>query len=128
MVVGDPVALQLLGYAPASTLEVIWRETTPRDAELNQLLPFDFDIRNATDSEARVLVLLVTDEPGKGAARRRSKYQFWQGRIKAGDTKTVREKIHFVDKSRQPKEPGSYWLTGMINGEVVGEREMEFRR
>ena len=125
---GNPVALQILGYTSASDLELIWHDTIPKEVEINQLLTFDFDILNPTDAEAFVILLLTMDAPGKGMARRTSRYQIWKGKIGASGSRKVRKKIHFVDKSTQAKEPGIYRLIVTLNGENLGEREMSFWR
>jgi hypothetical protein len=40
----------------------------------------------------------------------------------------VSKRIHFVDKSTQRKEPGTYRLLATVNGEPIGEREMVLQR
>jgi 3-methyladenine DNA glycosylase AlkC len=125
---GHLTALQILGYAPASQIEVTWHDTTPRQVQINQLIPFEFELRNTGDSEALALLLLWMDAPGKGKGRRRKKYQIWKGRIEPGSARTVGKRIHFVDKSTQRKEPGTYRLIVTLNGEKIDEREMVFER
>jgi 3-methyladenine DNA glycosylase AlkC len=125
---GDPGALEILGYAPPSALKVVWQDSTPERAEINQLLPFDFEISNPTNSEAFVILLLHMDEPGKGRGRRRSRYQIWKGQLPAGGSKRVGKRIHFIDKSTQRKEPGTYHLSVTVNGQELEEREMSFDR
>ena len=125
---GDPAALEILGYTPASDLTLIWKDTTPQTVEINQLLPFEFEVSNPTEAEAFVILLLTMDAPGKGQARRTSRYQIWKGKIKAGDSKKAGKRIHFVDKSTQTKEPGVYRLIVTLNGEAMGERKMIFER
>lgn len=125
---GNSAALQILGYTPATDLIVVWHDTTPHSVEINQLLPFQFDISNPMKTDASVILLLTMDEPGKGQARRRSRYQIWKGKLGAGESKRVRKKIHFVDKSTQPKEPGTYRLIVTVNGVVLEERRMTFVR
>jgi 3-methyladenine DNA glycosylase AlkC len=125
---GDPDALAILGYTPASALDVVWRDTTPHSVQINELLPFEFDIHNPTDAEAFVILLLMMDEPGKGQGRRKSRYQIWKGRVRAGGSKGVSKRIHFVDKSTQRKEPGTYRLSITVNGQVLEERTMLFQR
>ena len=125
---GNPTALQLLGYTPASSLDVAWKDSLPPAVEINQLLPFEFDITNPTDGVAVVILLLFIDEPGKGRNRRTSKYQLWKGKIEAGGSKHVSKKIHFVDKNRQPKLPGICRLIATLNGESLEERELIFQR
>lgn len=125
---GDPTALQILDYTPASDLSLVWHDTTPETVEINQLLPFEFEISNPTGAEALVLLLLTMDAPGKGPGRRTSRYQLWKGKIPASDSRRVAKRIHFVDKSTQRKEPGTYRLIVTLNGQVVGERRMNFER
>jgi 3-methyladenine DNA glycosylase AlkC len=125
---GDPTALKLLGYTSASTLNVVWADNTPSEVKLNQLLPFEFEISNPTETIAQVILLLFMDEPGKGQNRRQSNYQIWKGKLKAGEAKSISKKIHFVDKSTQPKEPGTYCLTVTLNGEKLAERDITFER
>ena len=125
---GHPTALQILGYTPASTLKVTWKATTPARVAINQLVPFEFELVNLLESEALVLLMLFMDEPGKGQARRKSRYQIWKGKIKAHGSKSVSKRIHFVDKSSRPKEPGVYRLSVTVNGETLEERETVFSR
>jgi hypothetical protein len=125
---GDPVALEILGYTRASDLALTWYDTTPESVELNQLLPFEFEVSNPTDNEAFIILLLTMDAPGKGQGRRTSRYQIWRGKIPAGGSRRVAKQIHFVDKSAQRKEPGMYRLIVSLNGQVVGERKMSFQR
>ena len=96
--------------------------------EIDQLLPFEFEISNTTESEAFVILLLTMDAPGKGRGRRMSRYQIWKGKIQAGDSRRVEKRIHFVDKSTQRKEPGTYRLIVTLNGRVLGERKITFER
>lgn len=125
---GHPTALEILGYTRASDLTVIWRDTTPQSVELNQLLPFEFEISNPSGNRASVILLLLMDGPGKGKGRRRSRYQIWKGEIEPGDSKSVSKRIHFADRSTQVKEPGTYHLIVTINGDLLAERKMTFQR
>ncbi len=125
---GEPNALRILGYAPPSSLEVTWRDTTPATVEINQLLPFEFDIQNRSESDAHVVLLLIMDAPGKGTSRRASRYHLWKGSIAPGGERRVAKRIHFVDKSTQRKEAGTYRLTVTVNGERLAERTMTFQR
>ncbi len=125
---GHPAALKLLGYASASNLKVIWQDNTPRRIKINQFLPCDVEIVNLNKSEAGAVVLLLMDEPGKGMARRKSTYQIWKGKIKAGETKSIIKRIHFVDKNSQPRVEGVYRLSVTINGKKLEEREILFKR
>jgi hypothetical protein len=125
---GEPQALAILGYAPPSDLDVTWKDTTPAMVEINQLLPFEFDISNRTETSALVLLLLTMDAPGRGRARRTSRYHLWKGRVEAGETVSASKRVHFVDKSTQRKERGTYRLIVTVNGEVLEERTMTFVR
>ena len=130
---GDPEALEqslirLSEKNLAAALKVMWQGSTPERAKINQLLPFDFEISNPTDAEAFVILLLHMDEPGKGGGRRKSRYQLWKGRIPAGGSNRASKRIHFVDKSTQRKEPGTYRLIVAVNGQPIGERTMRFER
>jgi 3-methyladenine DNA glycosylase AlkC len=125
---GDRTALDILGYTAASSLGLFWKETTPRSVSINQLLPFEFEISNPTSSEAQVILLMMMDAPGKGQGRRTSRYQIWKGQIGPGSSKRIEKRIHFVDKSTQRKEPGTYRFIVTLNGHVRGEREAEFLR
>jgi hypothetical protein len=125
---GVPAALRILGYTPSSELKLFWHGTTPERVEINQLLPFEFEITNPTHTEAFVILLLTMDAPGRGQARRTSRYQLWKGKIPAGASKHVAKRIHFVDKSSQRKEPGMYRLIITLNGQEAGERRMAFER
>jgi len=125
---GHPAALKLLGYGTNANLKVTWQDSTPRRIKINQFLPCDLEIVNLTKTAARVVVLLLMDEPGKGKARRKCTYQIWKGKIKAGETKSVSRKIHFVDKNSQPRVEGTYGLSMMINGKKLETRKMSFKR
>ncbi|GAB4440992.1 MAG: hypothetical protein Kow00120_09310 [Anaerolineae bacterium] len=125
---GHPAALKLLGYAPAAMLRVTWLEGTPQRVAINQLLPFAFDVHNPSRADVPVILVLLMDEPGKGDARRRRRYRLWQGVVKAGETRSVQKRIHFVDMTRQLREPGTYRLTVTVNGETLASREMLFAR
>jgi 3-methyladenine DNA glycosylase AlkC len=125
---GHPAALRLLGYASNSNLKITWQNNTPRRLRLDQFLPCDLEIFNPAKTEAGVVASLLMDEPGKGKARRRSIYQIWKGKIKAGETRSIMKRIHFVDKNSQPRVEGTYRLSMMINGKKLEEREMKFRR
>jgi 3-methyladenine DNA glycosylase AlkC len=125
---GHPAALSTLGYAPASSLKVAWQDTLPGRVEINQLLPFEFEIRNLSSKEAFVLLLLTMDEPGKRQARRTSRYQIWRGRIEADGSKRITKTIHFVDRRSQPREPGTYRLIVTVNGKELEERQIAFWR
>ncbi len=125
---GDPAALGILGYTPASDLSLFWHDTTPERVEINQLLPFEFEVSNRTDTEAFVILLLTLDAPGKSNRRRIKRYQIWKGKIGAGGSKRILKRIHIVDRSTQAKEPGIYRLIVVLNGENLGEREMTFWR
>jgi 3-methyladenine DNA glycosylase AlkC len=125
---GHPAALKLLGYGTNSNLKVTWQNNTPRRIKINQFLPCDVEIVNLNESEAGAVVLLLMDEPGKGTARRKSTYQIWKGKIKAGETKSVIKRIHFVDKNSQPRVEGTYRLSLTVNGKRLEEREMIFKR
>jgi 3-methyladenine DNA glycosylase AlkC len=125
---GHPAALKLLGYGTNSNLKVTWQDNTPRLIKINQFLPCDIEIVNLNKSEAGAVVLLLLDEPGKGNARRKSTYQIWKGKIKAGETKSVIKRIHFVDKNSQPRVEGTYCLSLTVNGKKLEEREMIFKR
>jgi 3-methyladenine DNA glycosylase AlkC len=125
---GHPAALKLLGYGANSNLKVTWQDNTPRLIKINQFLPCDIEIVNLNKSEAGAVVLLLLDEPGKGNARRKSTYQIWKGKIKAGETKSVIKRIHFVDKNSQPRVEGTYCLSLTVNGKKLEEREMIFKR
>jgi len=107
---------------------VTWQNNTPRRIKINQFLPCDVEIVNLNKSEAGVVVLLLLDEPGKGIARRQSTYQIWKGKIKAGETKSIIKRIHFVDKNSQPRVEGTYRLNVTINGKRLDEREIIFKR
>ncbi len=125
---GHPTALGILGFAPPSALKVTWKDTTPSQVALNQLIPFEFEVVNHSDTEGGVILLLVMDEPGKGTARRTSTYQIWKGKLKPGGAKRVSKRIHFIDKSSRPKEPGTYRLIATVNGARLEERTMDFER
>jgi 3-methyladenine DNA glycosylase AlkC len=125
---GHPAALKLMGYSSAAQIKTIWKNSTPRRLELNQLLPCDLEIFNSGKGEAGVVALLLMDEPGKSRGRRKSTYQIWKGKIKAGETKSLSKRIHFVDKNSQPRVEGTYRLSVTINGKKLGEREMVFMR
>ncbi|MCI0691835.1 DNA alkylation repair protein [candidate division KSB1 bacterium] len=124
---GHPAALKLLGYGTNSNLKVTWQNNTPRRIKINQFLPCDVEIVNLNESETGAVVLLLMDEPGKSTARRKSTYQIWKGKIKAGETKSVIKRIHFVDKNSQPRVEGLYRLSVTINGKKLEEREMIFK-
>jgi 3-methyladenine DNA glycosylase AlkC len=125
---GEPAALAILGYAPPTSLDVTWLDTTPATVEINQLLPFEFRISNRSETSAHVLLLLTIDAPGKGSARRTSRYHLWKSLVGAGQTVSASKRVHFVDKSTQRKEPGTYRLIVTVNGEVLEERTMAFLR
>jgi hypothetical protein len=125
---GNSTALEILGYAPASALDVVWKTTTPQRVEINQLLPSEFESSNPSGDDARVILLLTMDAPGKGKGRRKSRYQIWQGKIAAGGKNLVSKRIHFVDKSAQAKEPGTYRLIVTVKGALLEERTMRFER
>jgi 3-methyladenine DNA glycosylase AlkC len=125
---GHPAALKLLGYAATPNLKVTWQDNTPRQIKINQFLPCDVEIVNLNKGEAGAVALLLMDEPGKGEARRKSTYQIWKGKIKAGETKSIIKRIHFVDKNSQPRVEGLYRLSVTINGKKLEEREMVFTR
>jgi len=125
---GHPAALKLLGYGSNSNLKITWQANTRRRLKINQFLPCNLEIANLAKPETGVVVLLLMDEPGKGNARRKSTYQIWKGQIKAGETKSIRKKIHFVDKNSLPRVEGAYRLGIMINGKKLEEREMIFKR
>jgi hypothetical protein len=125
---GHHTALEILGYTPASALNVVWKDTIPQQVEINQLLPFEFDIANPSGDEAQVILLVLMDGPGKGKGRRKSRYQIWRGKIQAGGAKSIVRRIHFVDKSTQPKESGTYHLLVTVNGQVLEERLTTFWR
>ncbi|MGH7600756.1 MAG: DNA alkylation repair protein [bacterium] len=125
---GHPAALKLLGYTSTSHLKVTWQDNTPRRIKINQFLPCDVEIVNLNKGEAGAVALLLMDEPGKGTARRKSTYQIWKGKIKAGETKSIIKRIHFVDKNSQPRLEGTYRLSVTINGKKLEEREMIFTR
>ncbi len=125
---GHPAALKLLGYASTSNFKVTWLDNTPRRIKINQFLPCDVEIVNLNKSEAGAVVLLLLDEPGKGTARRKSTYQIWKGKVKAGESKSIIKRIHFVDKNSQPRMEGTYRLSVTINGKKLEEREMIFKR
>ena len=125
---GHPAALKLLGYGTNANVKVTWQNNTPRRIKINQFLPCDLEIVNLAKAEASVVALLIMDEPGKGKARRKCTYQIWKGKIKAGETKSVSRKIHFVDKNSQPRVEGTYGLSMMINGKKLETRKMSFKR
>jgi 3-methyladenine DNA glycosylase AlkC len=125
---GHPRALQLQGYAPGASLRVVWRDTLPQRVEINEPLRFEFEITNPALDDARVLILLEIDAPGKGAARRRSRYRIWHGIVPASGSKAAGRTVHFADKSRQLKEPGIYRLIATVNGMHLEDREMVFER
>lgn len=125
---GHSAALKLLGYASVSNLKVTWQDNTPRLIKINQFLPCDVEIANLNKGEAGAIILLLMDEPGKGTARRKSTYQIWKGKIKAGETKSIIKRIHFVDKNSQPRMEGAYRLSLTVNGKRLEEREMVFKR
>jgi 3-methyladenine DNA glycosylase AlkC len=125
---GNRTALEILGYAGASDLEVVWKDTTPDSVELNQLVPFELEISNPGHAEALVNLVLTMDAPGKGKARRTSRFQLWKGQVPAGSSKEISKRIHFIDKSTQRKEPGLYRLVVALNGQEIGEREISFAR
>jgi 3-methyladenine DNA glycosylase AlkC len=125
---GDPSALAILGYASPSSLDVAWQDTTPATVEINQLLPFEFRVSNRSGTSAHVLLLLTMDAPGKGSVRRTSRYHLWKGLVGAGQTVRASKRVHFVDKSTQRKEPGTYRLIVTVNGELLEERTMTFLR
>jgi 3-methyladenine DNA glycosylase AlkC len=125
---GHPAALKLLGYGANSNLKITWQDNTPRRLKLNQFLPCNLEIANLAKPETGVVALLLMDEPGNGNARRKSTYQIWKGKIKAGETRSIIKRIHFVDKNSQPRVEGAYRLSVMINGKKLQEREMIFRR
>lgn len=125
---GHPAALKLLGYGANPALNVAWQNNTPRRIKLNQFLPCNLEIHNAARAEAGVVVLLLLDEPGKGKARRRSTYQIWRGKLKAGELKKISKKIHFVDKNSLPRVEGRRYLKLIVNGKTLETREMRFKR
>jgi 3-methyladenine DNA glycosylase AlkC len=125
---GHPTALRILGYTAPANLKVVWQGNTPQRVEINQLLPFEFEIVNRSDTEALINLLLWMDEPGKGKARRTSRYQLWKGRVPPGGSKHISKRIHFVDKRSQPRVSGVYRLKVTVNGEKLEERELTFQR
>lgn len=125
---GHPAALRLLGYGTNANLKVTWQNGTPQRIKINQFLPCDVEIVNLNKSEAGLVVLLLMDEPGKGNAQRKSTYQIWKGKIKAGETKSIIKRIHFVDKNSQPRVEGTYRLSVTVNGKKLEEREIIFKR
>jgi 3-methyladenine DNA glycosylase AlkC len=125
---GHPTALKLLGYGTNSNLKANWQNNTPRRIKINQFLLCNLEISNLAKAEAGLVALLSMDEPGKGKARRKSAYQIWKGKIKAGEIKSVSKKIHFVDKNSQPRLEGVYRLSVTVNGKKLDEREMIFKR
>ncbi len=124
---GHPEAMSLLGYAPPSSLAISWQDTIPLELVINQLVPIELEVTNLVKDSALILLILAFDEPGKGNARRKSKYQLWRGTLAAGDTIHVGKNIHFVDRNRQPKEPGTYLLKLMANGRLIEEREAVYQ-
>jgi 3-methyladenine DNA glycosylase AlkC len=122
-----PDALALLGYAEAEALAADWLHGPDESVVINQLLPFEFEVYNRGTDEARVLLLLELDEPGKNQSRRASRYQLWKGSVPVGASRRVHKQIHFVDKARRPKLPGRYQLTVVLNGDVVEQRSMVYQ-
>ncbi len=125
---GHPAALKLLGYGANPALNVTWQSNTPRRIKLNQFLSCNLEIHNAARAEAGAVVLLLLDEPGKGRARRRSVYQLWRGKLKAGELKRISKKIHFADKNSLPRVEGRCYLKVIVNGKTLETREMMFKR
>jgi 3-methyladenine DNA glycosylase AlkC len=125
---GDPEAMLLLGYASTSSLAIRWLDETPVELEINQLIPIQVVVTNRKKEDARILLILSFDEPGKGKSRRTSKYQLWRGTIPAGDTLHLTKNIHFVDNSRQAKEGGTYRLQLKANGQLIEERTTAYYR
>jgi 3-methyladenine DNA glycosylase AlkC len=125
---GNHEALRLLGYAVPELVHVTWQEGPPVGVEINQLISFKVSVANLSKDNVQVIAILHMDEPGKGKSRRQSRFHLWRGTITSGAVKHVSKTIHFVDKSRQPKEKGEYHLTLAINGRPIEERTFVFRR
>jgi 3-methyladenine DNA glycosylase AlkC len=125
---GNEEALRLLGFTPPSLVRVTWDDGPPSEVAINQLIPFKFAVANLSSDIAQVILILHMDEPGKGKNWRQSRYHLWRGTIAADVVKQVSKTIHFVDKSRQPKEEGVYRLMVTLNGRSIEERSFVFSR
>ncbi|MGB3717799.1 MAG: DNA alkylation repair protein, partial [Candidatus Promineifilaceae bacterium] len=125
---GNEEALSLLGFVSPSLVHVTWEEGPPSEVEINQLIPFEFSVANLYQDRAQVILILNMDQTGKGKNRRQSRYHLWRGTIAADVVKQVTKTIHFVDKSRQPKEQGVYRLMVSVNGHSIEERSFVFSR
>ncbi len=124
---GHQGALKLLGYLPAENFELVLQQSAPPLVELNQLLPFELSIKNRTNIPAMVQLLLKLDEPGK-TGRRQSKYQLFKGRLKPLQEKHILKEIHFVDKNQQPRLPGEYTASIVLNGATTSSHSFTLKK
>lgn len=124
----DAEALALLGYAPASSLDARLTETPPATLVMNGHMPFAVHVANTSARSARVVVRVDVTEPGAGDRTRTSSYLIAKSEVPAGQEATLRKRIHFVDRNRQPKLDGTYVFAVTVNGDEIGTAQATFRR
>jgi 3-methyladenine DNA glycosylase AlkC len=125
---GHPEALRLLGLAAPDTLSARWVNELPVNVVLNQELVVVVEVTNAGDALARVLAQGVLSGPGRGKTPRVRQYRLGAVEVPAGGSEIIKGRIHFVDFNSQPKLPGIYTLTLVVNGVAVEQRTFTFAR
>lgn len=119
---GHSRAQELLGFGNADAVEIIWRKGTPGEILINQSIPFDFRLTNASSQNHKLRLQLVMTGPGKGKQLRISKYRLGELEIAPKTTVTLSKRIQFAHKNFVPKLPGNYRLQVLAGAKPIGDR------
>jgi 3-methyladenine DNA glycosylase AlkC len=123
-------ALVLMGYAPMRSIRVHWEEKKlehGKQIRIGRQLPTSLRIENVRKQESKVRAQLIVEGPGAGNKPRRFIYLIQHKVIPGNGELTLSRKILFKHKNSQPKLPGMYHITLIVNGTVIETRGYEYR-
>ena len=124
---GEPRAYQILGIPVHSSVGLSIIQGFPSTVTLNQVIPLEIEVRNTGNEDTRIIFDLIMKAPGKRGLRE-FVYKLGVVDVPAHQIKRIKKTLHFVDKTTQSKEEGSYEVTFRKNSIAFQRESFQFKR
>lgn len=124
---GDPDALALLGFGPASHLSVDGFVLAPRAVPIGGELAFTFSVRNAGDKTTKLAVDYVIHHRKASGKLTPKVFKLAIRTLAPGETTTISRRHSFRPISTRRYYPGVHVLEIQVNGAKLHRHEFELR-
>jgi len=118
-------ALVLMGFAPMRSINVTWEKKKLEHSKrlrIGRKLPTSLRIENTRKQASKVRAQLIVEGPGAGNKPRRYTYLIQQKTLAGKSEDSLSRKVLFKHKNSQPKLPGEYHITLIVNDTLIETR------